>query len=349
MPIIDVDALGARELIAEYEHFVECSPYGNMMQSTKWSGVKNNWNADYVYLADSKDGGITAALSILSVSNDGGESSFMYAPRGPVCDFSDLDTVARLIDEARPVVEKRKGFVLRLDPEFPYSSELAHKIHAAHFNDGKFLLRTIDETDPHAFSQPPFNMVLDLKGKDVDTLLDFYPSNTRRKIRKPFKSGVTTRSLGFGDPGFSQALNEFYRLTGIMAERQGISYRPRSYFVRLFEVFPGARLYITKHESGAVLASCIVVNYNRKAFYMYAASSNEMRNLYPNYQMNFVAIQDAIRSSMNEYDMGGIFVADDADGLYRFKKQLCGAEGLRSYIGELDLVFDDAKYRAFIE
>ena len=233
-------------------------------------------------------------------------------------------------------------------PEVPYSEELAEKLRRRGWNGSSFELRTPAETDPHAFSNPPMNMVLDLQGKDADTLLETYPSKTRGKIRKPYKSGISTRFIRANDEDFEAGLDEFYRLTGIMAERQGISYRPRDYFVRLCSVFPDAKLYITEHESGEVLASCVVVNYHRKAFYIYAASSNEMRNLRPNDQMNFVAIQDAIRSSMHEYDMGGVFSTDVNDGLYNFKKQFCGDAGLRTMIGELDIVFDEKKYRDFI-
>ncbi|MCI7551991.1 MAG: peptidoglycan bridge formation glycyltransferase FemA/FemB family protein [Actinomycetaceae bacterium] len=348
MPVIDVNGSDAEKLLAEYEHFVAHSPYGHMMQSVNWAKVKDNWSADYVYLRGD-DGEIAAGMSIISISNDGGESAFLYAPRGPVCDFRDLGLVERLVEEATPVVEKRHGFVLRIDPEMAYTApELPERIRAVPWNDGAFVLRTMEETDAHAFSQPPMNMVADLVGKDADTVLETYPSKTRGKIRKPFKSGISTSSVTVADTDFSAALDAFYELTGVMAERQGITHRPREYFERLLYAFPGARLYITKHESGEVLASSIVVNYNRKAFYMYAASSNEMRNLRPNDQMNFVAIQDAIRSGMNEYDMGGIFMADDADGLYSFKKQFCGAEGLRSMVGELDLIFDAAKYREFV-
>lgn len=347
MPIIDRSAADAEALVREYDEFVSQSPHGHMMQSPRWASVKANWNSDLVYLRD--NGKISAAMSIVSISNDGGESSFMYAPRGPVCDIWDTDLVRRLIAEAEPAFKERKGFLLRIDPEVDYTGELADTIRAANFNSGSFVLRTPEETDMHAFSNPPLNMVADLTGKDADTLIDTYPSKTRGKIRKPFKSGLVTRAVRITDPDFEAALDEFYRLTGIMAERQGITYRPKEYFVRLMNAYPQSRLYLTEHvESGTVLASSIVVGYNRKAFYMYSASSNEMRNFRASDQMNFVAMQDSIRDGRSEYDMGGIFTTDIDDGLYNFKRQFCGEQGLRRMIGELDLVFDESKYQEFV-
>ena len=119
MPILDLTDI---KTVARYEEFIASSPYGHVMQSVNWAKVKDNWDSDYVYLQD-EAGNITAALSILSVKNDG-VHAFMYAPRGPVCDFRDIDTVKSLVKEAAPVIEKRNGFVLRMDPEFAYDEEV---------------------------------------------------------------------------------------------------------------------------------------------------------------------------------------------------------------------------------
>lgn len=113
MPIL-TNQSPASEL-AEYEDFVANSPHGHMMQSVNWSQVKSNWRADFVYLRGA-DGSIKAALSILSIANDG-QHSFLYAPRGPVCDLANVELVSALTKEAQPVIEKHNGFLLRMDPE----------------------------------------------------------------------------------------------------------------------------------------------------------------------------------------------------------------------------------------
>ncbi|MDD7384242.1 MAG: peptidoglycan bridge formation glycyltransferase FemA/FemB family protein [Actinomycetaceae bacterium] len=344
MPIIDPHAASSADLFAEYEQFVSTHPHGHMMQSPSWARVKNNWDADYVYLRGN-DGSIAAAMSILSVSNDDGHSSFLYAPRGPVCDLNDLDLIAALVKEAEPAIERRHGFVLRMDPEVPYSHELEDALRSR----SQWRLRTPQNVDAHAFSNPPMNMVADLSGQDAQTLLATFRSGVRYKIRKSLKAPVTTRSLHYSDPGFPQALDAFYSLTLVMAQRQGITHRPRDYFERLCAAFPTARLYLAEHEDGQALASAIVVSYNKKAFYAYAASSNERRTLLPSYQLNYVAMLDAIEDGMSEYDMGGVFSTDIEDGLYAFKRQFCSDHGLRTMIGEIDVVRDEAAYQRFIE
>ena len=230
MPILDITD---SEAVARYEEFVATSPHGHVMQSVNWAKVKNNWDSDYVYLQDDARN-ITAALSILSVKNDGSHA-FMYAPRGPVCDFKDIDTVKALVAEATAVIEKRNGFVLRIDPEFSYDEEVLESYRNADIDNLMINTRGADE---HSFSNPRMNMIADISMGTHDDFLKTVKSKNKGKIKVPYKHGLETLRFHRGDPGFEQALDNFYELTKIMAKRQGITYRPKDYFVRLFNAFP---------------------------------------------------------------------------------------------------------------
>ena len=341
MPILD---LSNREAVVRYEEFVASSPYGHVMQSLNWAKVKDNWDSDYVYLQDDA-GNITAALSILSVKNDG-EQAFMYAPRGPVCDFRDIDTVKSLVKEAAPVIEKRNGFVLRMDPEFAYDEEVL----AAYRNAGiANLVITTRGADEHSFSNPRMHMIADISMGTHEEFLKTVKSKNKGKIKVPYKHGLETLRFHRSDPGFEQALDKFYELTKIMAKRQGITHRPKDYFRRLFNAFPpeAVTLYETRTPEEEILSCAIALSFNRKCFYIYAASSNEKRNLRPNYQMNNEAIKDAIAQGYTQYDMGGIFEVDNSGGLYSFKKAFCGEGGLLEMIGQFDWVYNPNAYNQF--
>ncbi|PZP94144.1 MAG: hypothetical protein DI581_07325, partial [Staphylococcus capitis] len=52
------------------------------------SKVKENWSSDYIYLEENKQ--IIAAMSVIGIQNPNGKY-FLYAPRGPVCDFRKYD------------------------------------------------------------------------------------------------------------------------------------------------------------------------------------------------------------------------------------------------------------------
>ncbi|WP_296761515.1 peptidoglycan bridge formation glycyltransferase FemA/FemB family protein [Varibaculum sp.] len=110
---------------------------------------------------------------------------------------------------------------------------------------------------------------------------------------------------------------------------------------------PAVTLYETRTAEQEVLSCAIVLGFNRKCFYIYAASSNEKRNLRPNYQMNNEAIKDAIEQGYTQYDMGGIYEVDNSGGLYSFKKAFCGESGLLEMIGQFDWVYNPEVYSEF--
>jgi len=342
VPILDTTN---DENVKKYEEFIKTSPYGHSMQSVNWSHVKKNWESDYVYLEDDK-GEIEAAISIISVKNDG-EHAFLYAPRGPVCDINNIEIVNQLIEEARPIVEKHNGFLLRMDPEVPYSEELYDFINNNLASDN-FSLRSRNIEDEESFSNPRIHMILDVEGRDFDQFMSDWKSNKRRVTRKTYRDNLKTRRISYEDETFSESLDTFYELTKIMAERQEISYRPKDYFERIFEAFDDAVLYETYDEE-EVLSSCIVVFYNKKAFYMYSASSDNKRDKNASRQMIVEGIKDTTQKNMDEYDFGGVYNLDMKDGLYNFKRWFTGEKGINEFLGEIDIIYDQKLYDDFIE
>ncbi|WP_297812234.1 peptidoglycan bridge formation glycyltransferase FemA/FemB family protein [uncultured Finegoldia sp.] len=92
--------------------------------------------------------------------------------------------------------------------------------------------------------------------------------------------------------------------------------------------------------SGAILTFC-----GKKSYYLYGASSNEFRDLSPNYLMQWTMIKRAIEKGCTSYDFGGVSgytpednMVDHEAGLYEFKKRF-GTEMLET-IGEFDIVIN---------
>lgn len=327
--------------VNQYENFIKTSPYGHMMQSVRWANVKNNWESDYVYVED-QEGNIKAAMSILSIKNDG-EHSFMYAPRGPVCDIKDTSLVSELLEEAKKVVEKRKGFLLRFDPPVAYDEELLSEYKNLHLQNLEIKTQGLNE---HSFSNPRINMILQFEEMGPD-YLSYLSSKQRYKVKVSLKQQLAIRRIYKDSDDFTKALDNFYDLTKEMAERQGITHRPKEYFKRIFESYEDVILYEVIDEEHELLSSCIVIRYNKKAFYIYAASSNNKRDKRASAFMNYHALHDALKDGYEEYDMGGIFSKDASDGLYAFKKELLTKESIREFIGEFDLVYDQKLYEEF--
>lgn len=339
MPILD---LNDKKKVEEYDNFIATSPYGNMMQARAWSDVKDNWEHDYVYLED-ENGKITSAMSILSVKNDG-ENAFLYAPRGPVCDPTDIGQINALLEEAKTVVEKHNGFLLRMDPEAAYSEELVERYKEA----GYTMNPSYDDAAEGNHSNPPYNMILRLDGKDIEDIFASYKRKDRTAIRKTYKEGLYTEMIDSEEDGFEESLSSLNDLMQTVADREDIALRNLDYLKRLSNAYEDVKIFETRHPEGELISSGLVVSYNKKSFYIYAGSSNAHRKLNASAQMNQEAIEYALERGSLEYDMGGIFSTDaSSDGLYRFKRQFAREDDYTRFVGEIDIVYDEELYQAF--
>lgn len=93
----------------------------------------------------------------------------------------------------------------------------------------------------------------------------------------------------------------------------------------------------------------IPIMYGDKTWYLYGASSNEHRNLMPNYLLQWYMIKDAIKNKCSMYDFRGVSGVVDENhpqyGLYRFKKGF-GAE-FTEFIGEIYINFKPTTYKMY--
>lgn len=327
MPIVN-----SNEDLKRYEEFVKNSPFGTFYQDPAWFQVKNNWSHDFVYLEQNKQ--IIAAMSVLGVKNSNGKT-FLYAPRGPVCDFRDYKLVDKLIKEAYPLKDKYDAFLLRIDPEFSFEERPVQEYRKLDYD-----FRSVSEPI-RSFTQPRYNMILNFDWRNEEELFKDFSRNCRNYIRKSYKNNLKTIK-----ETNEKTLDKFYELTKVMAERQGITYRPKDYFERLIENM-NAEIFSTYFED-EVLSSSIVVPSKDKLYYLYAASSNEHRKLMPNYNMVWEEIKYALEKGFKAYDFGGVFSLDDKDGLYKFKEHFCYPNKYTAYIGELDVVYDREAYNKFL-
>ncbi|KRE44109.1 lipid II:glycine glycyltransferase FemX [Knoellia sp. Soil729] len=84
-----------------------------------------------------------------------------------------------------------------------------------------------------------------------------------------------------------------------------------------------------QHPDGQYLAGSVFATCGTRGSYLYAASSDEHRNLRPNYLMVWRIMQDAAAKGVTSFDFGGI---DASEGLEEFKRQWNPER--REYAGE---------------
>ena len=327
MPVLDFNN---EEEVKEYEDFILNHEGTSFMQDLNWGKVKSNWKQEAIYLRE--DGKIVAAMMLL-IQPVPLNSTFIYAPRGPVCDVYDIDLVNRLIKEAEPVAKKYKSYVLKFDPQVIYDEKLDNMYKKAGYKTTGY------KPDADDLIQPGHNMVLNIDGKTEEELMKSFAEKTRYNIRLSGRKGVTVRySRDVED------LKKFYEIYEVTTIRDKIGKRPYDYFERMLEAYDETklRIYIAEHE-GQGLAAAIATTFGGELFYVDGASSNEIRNLMPNYAMQMAMIRWGIETGCKTYNFGGVLNLDPNNGLYKFKIGFCREEGLEEYIGEINKV-----YKAFI-
>ena len=319
------------EDVRRYDEFVRNSKFRSVTQDRLWSEVKSDWGNEHIYLEE--NGEIVAAMSVL-IKRLPGKFSVFYAPRGPVCDYSDIKLVQSLLKEVEQIAKKNKAIMLKFDPEESYSEEMYN----LYKNAGFRLISKDDDQDK--LIQPRMNMILYLEDHDEESIMMKFSKKCRSTIRGAAKKGVQVRYSRSDED-----IKILYDAYTIMAQRNKISTRSMAYFKQMRDSFgENLRIYIASHEDD-ILAAGLTINYYGKLYYLYAGSTDVKRNLNPNHLMNYEMIKWGIETGAEQYDFGGVFELSNKDGLYLFKKSFCDKDEPAQYIGEINKVYRPFMYR----
>ena len=321
-----------KEQVKEYDNFVRHFDGASLMQSLNWTKVKSNWDCEAIYIK--KEGKIVAAMTVLIEKVPFMKKTLMYAPRGPVCDVYDIDLVKEIVKEADVLAKKYNAFLLKFDPNEKYDEKL-EKI----YTDNGFKVIGKNK-DKDKLIQPLHDMILYLDGYDEESLMKTFAEKTRYNIRLAKRKGVEvyhSRS--------KEDLKTFYELYKITTIRDKIGCRSYEYFEKMLDTYDenSFRIYIAKHGDDK-LSGALAFNYGKELFYLYGASSNEKRNLMPNYLMQWEMIKWGIETHCKKYNFGGVLNLEPNNGLYKFKIGFCKKDGVTEYIGEIDRVYGKFLY-----
>ena len=311
----------------EYKEFLEKNEKGHYAQGLEWARIKSDWKNEVIIVRDEKDK-IKASLSLLIRKLPYINSHLMYAPRGPVCDIDDEESFKKLIEEADKLAKKYNAFMLKMDPDILASNEKFKKMSR---KNGFIVEEKVKDVE--TLLQPRYVFRLDLKGKTEEEVFQSFHSKTRYNIRLATKKGVIIKE------GTREDLKDFHRIMEVTGKRDDFMIRPLSYFEKMYdELAPEhLKLMMAYTPEGEPISGIIDIIYGNKIWYLYGASSNEHRNLMPNYLLQWNMIKYSIEQKKDMYDFRGVVgVVDESHpqyGLYRFKQGF-NAE-FTEFIGEL--------------
>ena len=319
----------------EYKKFLETNERCNFQQSLEWAEVKKpNWKPE-VILAEDENKNIIGSLCVW-IRKMPIFGNMMYASRGPVCDIHDIKVMKQLTDGAKELAKKYNAFVLRIEPDILKEDQDFRNI----ITNLGYQIKD-DAKDFKDEIQPRFVFRLDIKDKTEEEVMAGFHQKWRYNIRLAGRKVVVIKE------GTREDLKDFHKIMIETGNRDGFITRPLEYFEKMYdELGPEHMKVLMAYYEGKPISGVIPIMYGNKTWYLYGASSNEHRNLMPNYLLQWEMIKIALDRKSDIYDLRGVpGIADNSNGLFRFKKGF-GAE-YTEFIGEVYIPFKPLTYKMY--
>lgn len=321
-----------------YNNFVKDHPKGHFLQLWEWGQVKRGMGWEPLPLILEEDGEIRAAMLILkrSLPIPGLKKCIFYSPRGPVADIESKELCSILFEGARKVAQDHGAIFLKIDPDVPVGNEdFTSMLKECNFNKNETGL-------DFEGVQPGFVFRLDITPSEQDLLKNMH-TKTRYNIRLAQKKGVQIRRAND-----KEDLRKFYDILVETAERDRFLIRGFEYFEMIWDHMltnGWAEIFLAEWE-GKTISATLALSVGEKAWYLYGASSNQYRNVMPNYLIQWEMICWARERGCTLYDFRG--VSGDLDesnplyGLFKFKKGFNG--DFTEFVGDWDTVYSPFFY-----
>ncbi len=290
----------------QYEKFIKTNSMCDFMQSLKWNNIKTYWQNEQIIITRHHE--IKLALNIL-IRKVPIFGNYMYIPRGPIGDIHNEVLLAELTTKLKLIAKKYHAFIILMEPDIKVDDhEFITKIKKLGYKINNTSTSFQDEI------QARHNLRLNLEGKTEDEVFNSFSKKTRYNIRLAMKKGIEIKEEGI------DGLETFYNLLKITGKRDNFIIRPINYYASLFNEFNDITIFIAYYNNTPI-AGIMPLTYGNKTWYLHGASSNEYRNLMPNYLLQWYSIKRAINKKSIIYDFKGFsFKNNEPDGLYKFKK-----------------------------
>lgn len=223
----------------EHDDFVTAHPQANLLQSSAWAQIKDNWANER--LGFYKDDHLVAAASILIKPLPLG-MTMLYIPRGPIMDYSDKELLAFVLASLKKFAKEKKALFVKFDPslflaeskmggELQDKAETVKLIQDLQRAGAVWVGRTesLDET-----IQP--RLQANIHKEDFSE--DLLSKSTRQAIRTARNKGI---QIQFGG---AELLDDFSALMKKTENRKNIHLRSKDYYQKLLDTYP-EHSYIT--------------------------------------------------------------------------------------------------------
>ncbi len=223
----------------EHDEFVKTSPQTNLLQSSDWAKIKDNWGNER--LGVYQDHKLVAVASILIQPLPLG-FTMLYIPRGPIMDYQNSELIDFMLQSIKTYARSKRAVFAKFDPSLFLRKGLIGQdvkdqeatlaiIQSLKESGVEWVGRTEDMGET---IQPRFQANIYKEYLTEDQL----SKSTKQAIRTARNKGV---EVIFGG---TELLDEFAALMKKTEARKGIHLRGRDYYEKLLTTYAG-QSYIT--------------------------------------------------------------------------------------------------------
>lgn len=326
-----------------WDNLISQLPNPHFLQTYEWGQVKAKYGWVPYYAVWTANGKFTVSQTAENWSLETGDIvaaalilkrtalrrfSILYAPKGPLMDWTNESLRKRVLDDLQSFAKKQGAIFLKLDPDVVLGRGVPASVDEVTENSGQAVrsdLRRrgwVESSDQIQFRN---TVMVDLSASE-DEILMRMKQKTRYNVRLAEKKGVVMRVGNLED------LPALYKMYAETSVRDGFVIRDEGYYLTVWKMFmqssePSAVPLIAEVDGEAV-AAIFLFMFAGCGYYVYGMSRDKHREKMPTYLLQWVAMKHAKAHGCLTYDLWGApDVFDESDsmwGVYRFKEGLGG-------------------------
>ena len=311
-----------------WENFLEKNAASSFLQSWYWGEFHSNIGHPIYRTGFYNHEKLVGIM--LSIVESAKRAKYLTVPAGPIIDWQNTESIDTFLTEIKRQATSEKCIFVRVRPQMVVNDFSKH------------LFQKIGFRSAPAHLHAELTSQLDIT-KSEEQLLANMRKATRYEIKKAINQQIKITTTDNPD-----AIKKFYELQLLTAKRQDFVPFSYKYLYQQFKVFTQekkALLYSAEFED-KLLAQAFIIFYNQEAAYHYGASTQEGRKYPGAYLIQWEAIKEAKRRTMQRYNFWGVAPEEQKShrfyGLSIFKRGFGGVD--LEYLHAQDLVINKPKY-----
>lgn len=307
----------------EFRKFADKSPYKSFYQTPEIAKLRESSGWTPYYFGVRNGDKLVAASLVVAKPTFLGKSTY-YAPGGPLLDYEDATLTDFFFKNLRKYAKSHNGYVLHIEPYYELIQRGRHgEVVEGGFNhyQAQQNLKNAGFTPLPESDEPKYAFAMDLDGRAPDQIFKDMKANTRNRIRKAEKKGVTIRELG------REELNIFKQITESTSNRRNFQDKPLSYYEQMYDLFHerGEVMFILAEADGTPMSAAMFMTYGDEVIYLFSGSAEEyMKEYGAQCLIQWHMIKYAAEHGFKRYNFYGIQGLPDPKspgyGIYEFKK-----------------------------